>query len=279
MAEFELGIFSSPFIPEAVRERVTGMLRRLPEGKTFIDIIPPTHSRWKPFPRRIIVAGGDGSVREILQWMQDRGEVRPVGLMAGGSQNVLYHALMELGLKTSINTFLEKNPDDYPEDQRLKPGMVGDLVFVNHAGLGRFEQHLGEFNRRLRLLRNGQRPFVCALFSLAASLNPNGRKDFLNLYTITPTIGQLRAFPEQKLLGNGITHAKVSSVRGLVQTMIYWQRGQSAPNRAMHQSTYTRFEDTTGNSSIWLDGDTSAYPRQAVLITRTPYGIPVVAIT
>lgn len=255
MAEFEFGLFTNPHVPRVVTEEDTDILWLRPEGAGFIDIIPPTHSKWQRFPKRLIVRGGDGSVREICQWMHDRGEVRPIGLLPGGTQNVLYHALMELGLKASIKTFLEKTLDDYPENQRLRPGMANDLVFVNHVGLGRVEQHLGRLNARLRLLPNGYRTLVATLLSLAAaSLHPG--KDFLNLYTITPSIGQLRAFPDQRLLSNALTH-----VRGIRQISGFC------------------FEDEATGNSIWLDGDTLPYSRQTVLVKRTPYGIPVVAIT
>lgn len=199
-------------------------------------------------------------MREICQWMHDRGEVRPVGLLPGGSQNVLYHVLQELGLKSDIKTFLEKTSDDYPEDQKLRPGMINDLVFVNHAGLGNFEQHLGRFNARLRSLPNGYRPLVSAVLSVAAAiLYPDGNRELLNLYTITPRIGQVLAFPDQELLSNALTHAWIDGLC-IKQLQSYCCR------------------DETRGYSIWLDGDTIPYELQGAVIKRAPLGIPMVAI-
>lgn len=280
MTEFELGIFTNPHAPKPMIERAAGMLWRLPLGYSFCDIIPPSR-RYQPFPNRVILVGGDGSIGSFLQMMYDREAVRPVGLLPGGSQNVLYNALFELGLKSDVGTFLKKGLDEYTEDQKLRPGMIGDLVFTNHAGLGRFEQNLGRFNAKLRFLPNGRRTLVSALLSLAlAALNPNSGKEVLSLYTITPRIGQVPAFPDQRLLSDSITHARVRNLRALVQTMVYWQKGESAPNEVMTQYQYHQFADVARGDSVWVDGDTIPYPRQAgALIRRAPYGIPMVAIT
>lgn len=259
MVEYEFGLFTNPHVSRVVAEEDTGILWLRPTGAGFVDSIPPTHSRWQRFPKRLIVRGGDGSIREICQWMHDRKEIRPVGILPGGSQNVLYHALMDLGLKANIKAFLEKSLDDYPEEQRLRPGMINDRVFVNHVGLGHVEQQLGRLNARLRLLPNGCRTLVATLFSLAtASANPG--KNFLNLYTITPRIGPVLAFPEQRLLNDELTHA--------------WIRGGR-----IRQLRGSWFQDTTVGNYVWFDGDTRYYSQQEVLITRASYGIPVVAIT
>ncbi|KKQ76773.1 hypothetical protein A3B42_02620 [Candidatus Daviesbacteria bacterium RIFCSPLOWO2_01_FULL_38_10] len=118
MAVLELGIYANPHAPKPIIERATGMLWLLPAGHSFCDIIPPSRI-YQPFPRRIILAGGDGSIRSFLQMMHDRKEVRPVGLLPGGSQNVLYHQLENLGLKMTAREFLERSPN-----RRLRPGMM-----------------------------------------------------------------------------------------------------------------------------------------------------------
>lgn len=277
-AEFELGVYANPFASESVKKRVRGILRFSPKGPTF-RLTSPTY-QYQPIPKRVVVAGGEGSIRTVVQMMYDREVVKPVGLLPGGSQNVLYNALRKLGLQSDAKTFLEKTLDDYPEDQRLRPGVVNNLVFVNHAGFGHFEQHLGELNKRLRFLRNGHRPLVCALLSMAAAiLYPDGNRELLNLYTITPRIGQVLAFPDQELLNNNVTHAWVEGIRGFVRTLSYWQRGKPAPNGAMRQFQSFGFADNAIGSSIWLDGDKIPYDLQGALIKRAPYGIPVVAIT
>lgn len=280
MAEYEFGLFTNPHVSRAVAEEDTGILWLRPAGAGFVDIIPPTHSRRQRFPKRLIVRGGDGSMREICQWMNDRGEFRPIGLLPGGSQNVLYNALLELGLTSDVKAFLEKETDDYPEDQILRPGMVGNLVFVNHVGFGHFEQHLGEYNKRLRFLPNGRRTLVAALISLVrAACHPNRKEDILNLYTITPTIGQIPAFPEQNLLDGNLTHARVVGVRSLVTTLLYWQMGKAAPDKIMPQLSGSSFAVPPTGNYIWLDGDTVPYVfQEGTLIRRASYGIPMVAI-
>lgn len=279
MARSELGIYTNPFVPEIIKKRAVDISQLAPG---FASIIHPFR-RKEPFPNRVIVAGGEGSIRTILQIMHDREEIRPVGLLPGGSQNVLYNALFELDLKSDVKAFLEKGLDEYPEDQRLRLGMINDRVFINHVGLGRFEQYLGEFNNRLRFLPNGRRTLVAALFSLTfATLDPNSRREILNLYTIVPVIGQVPAFPDQRLLSDTLTHARIERAGSLIRTLFYWQRGKPAPNGAITQYQYSRFADIATGNSIWLDGDTIPYMLQdmpqGALIKRTPYGIPIVAM-
>ena len=157
---------------------------------------------------------------------------------------------------------------------------INDSVFINHVGLGRFEQHLGEQNKRLRFLPNGWRTSVSALLSLAlTALDIKSGKEVLNLYTITPPIGQVPAFPNQVLFSDSITHAQVTNIQGLVRTLLYWQRGKPAPNGAMAQDQGPQFSDEVRDNSLWLDGDTVPYMLQGALIKRTSYGIPIVAIT
>lgn len=258
-AEFELGVYVNDFAPYPVRRKAREMIQLLPDESNSFYLVISSHLERNRIPEKLAVAGGDGSIGRIMQMLYDQKAIIPVAVLPGGSQNVLYHTLLDLGLTADAGTFLKKPLDDYPENQRLKPGMINKRVFVNHVGLGHFEQHLGRFNARLRFLPSLPRLFLSASLSLAAaSLHPG--KDFLNLYTITPRVGSVLAFPGQRLLSNELTHA-------------WMRRGWIRQLRGF------RFHDATLGNYAWFDGDTRFYPQREVLIARAPYGIPVVALT
>lgn len=261
MAEFELGVYANDFAPKPIRRKARDMIRLLPAGQSFYTVIP-RHIENFSDAKRIIVVGGEGSIRRVVQMMHDREVVRPVGLLPGGSQNVLYKTLRKLGLQLDAKTFLEKTLHDYPEDRSLRPGMINDRIFVNHVGLGSLEQQLGRFNAILRFLPNGCRTFAAVPHSLVYAVLDTiiSRRRFLNLYTISPRIGQILAFPDQELLSDTLTHV--------------WVGG-----RRIRQLQRFCFKDRMAGNCIWIDGDTTPYSQQEVLITRASYGIPMVAIT
>lgn len=281
MAEYEFGLFTNPHAPKAASEGDADMLWRLPAGAAFMDIIPPTHSRWQRFPKRLIVRGGDGSMREICQWMHDRAEVRPIGLVPRGTQNVLYHVLQELGHQSNVKTFLEKTVDDYLEDQRLRPGMINDLVFVNHVGLGHMEQHLGRFNARLRFLPTRIRVPAAGVLAVLATVARHRDGALFNVFSISPKIGSVEAFPDQRLLDNHqITHGRIPSVRKLIIALSYWQMGKRLPANILEVEQSSCFINPDMGRFMRIDGDTGPSPSPTgVLIKRASYGIPVVAIT
>lgn len=73
----ELGVFINP---HADRKTYNAALRIAADAPyAFIDTIPPTDISKNSFPDRIVVAGGEGSIRTIIQEMYERECLHPKG--------------------------------------------------------------------------------------------------------------------------------------------------------------------------------------------------------
>lgn len=90
----------------------------------------------KTAPDRLVVAGGDGTINEVVNGLVDLESAPPIAIIPMGTANVL---ASEIGLvirsKTILNTVLRGEP------KPISIGVVGDRRFVLMAGAG-FDAHV-----------------------------------------------------------------------------------------------------------------------------------------
>lgn len=238
----------------------------------------------KNWPQKFIVDGGEGSNWVLIQEMFRRGlQIRPIGLMGSGTQNVLFEILKKAGRTMTIDEFREAPADKIPG---FRPGQVGgSALFNNQFAIGAYERQNGEFNKALGFFPKGIRPMlVRGMAGMSAVLSSDTKID---MYSVVPRIGKVEAFPKQDPFGPNITHAwiegKNPSIK-LAKVLFLWWRNKIPPEglsqnllRTEQAPNFDYVKSFT--PTAWVDGDTMKNPAIGFLhIRRTNFEIPMVAI-
>lgn len=280
-----------------------GLYRSMSASKKALDIVAPllrkndvyTQSPYSKEPsdppRRIIVVGGEGINRIRFQDLYDKGEVRPVGIVGGGTQNVLHRELMDLKRTMTLEEFMETPWDRFPINTFFKPGQVGGAIFNNQYGLGVWERANGRENAMLRRsnetedeTRKRVRRARYHAFLFRSILRISDRFD---MYSVTPHTGGVNAFPEQDITSDEVTRAwiegnPIEQVVKLAITLNTFRKGDIPPESILRREKAKSFNVTIGSrkhDTAWIDGDTVPNPASGeAVIARANVAIPVVAI-
>ncbi len=278
----ELGIYVDPYASPRAKQEARDIAERA--GGNCIELTPPFKDK---LPKGIFIAGGDGSIRKVIQFIVDSDPEKPIpiGLLGGGTNDAMRHALL-LGKQHMTGPgFLQHIQKGFPSSTLIKPGLIGKEVFVRDVGLGSFEQNVGRANEAL----NGYSPRIVRvpiayLLGLTQTIltQPEALAP-LDIYTISPNIGRKHIFPQQTYQGDLITHAwideesRLKTVAALVKTAILWQF--NIPSDAVKTKQRTRFDLESSPANLWFQGDTIPNTQQGPLvIKRWEKAIPIVAI-
>lgn len=278
MAERRLGIYKNH---HASREalKLVDSLRKA--GALCIDT-PKKLEELKVLPERMLVAGGDGSVGMVIQEMFNRREYRPLAILGGGTQNVLYNEHILNGQVMSVIDFIAASDEELAQFS-FRPGIMGTSVFINQIGFGSYEQADGMLNQHLRPIPKSIRTFFVRGTALCIASLSDGRK--IDIYSIVPRIGRVLAFPEQQL-DTGISHGWIEDGKGgsrrMVGTLNSWRNIEGkGPNGPLPE--FVKIEKGESFSvltprTIWKDGDTVSIIPGYFRIGRANFSVPVVAL-
>lgn len=236
-------------------------------------------------PNRIIIVGGEGSIRATLQKAYDLHQLNPVGIFGGGTNNLFYNHLKALGNSCSWQDFI--NGQKELNFFQCRPGMIGNDIFNINLGLGVFEQSQGLINEHLRPFVKGKlRPRLAQVASCVALICQyrEGIPSF-EMFSTSPRIGAAIAFPKQRIDASTLAHglilgnSRYESVRNLLVVFLHWQVKSMPPTSAFNTNYGESFETSTRLNTIYLDGDTfTKEKREQVLVRRAPKSIPVIAV-
>lgn len=278
MSELRLGIYRNPYAGSEVLKIVKGLEKA---GALCINSLKELEDL-KVLPQRMMVAGGDGSVGAVIQEMFDRRECRPLGILGGGTQNVLYNEHLLNQRAMNIIEFLTASPDELAKFS-FRPGIMGRIVFINQIGFGSYEQADGMLNQHLRPIPKSIRTFFVRGTALCIASLSDGRK--IDIYSIVPRIGRVLAFPEQQF-DTGISHGWIEDgergSRKLVGTLNSWR---NIEGKGLNGSLPEFVKIEKGESfsvltprTIWKDGDTVSIVPGYFRIGRTDFSVPVVSL-
>lgn len=275
MARAELGVYiNGTADPEilATAYSITG------PGITRISSISELKFRGA-LPRGFIIAGGEGSIRVVVQEMYKRGEIGPVGLLGGGTQNVLFNELGKRQTMT-LEEFCDTPSDKFPAELLFHPGQTEDIRFINQFAIGAFEQRNGEINSRLHFLPRGYKPAIVRITAGVIATFSLSRR--IDMFSVVPNIGNVHAFPKQDPFGPEITHAWIEGWDAplkLAKTLIYWWQNKVPPPSVLKTESGLSFSISSHAKKAWVDGDTIPNPNKGEFeIKRTKTPFPVVAL-
>lgn len=253
----ELGIFIHPYSDPPAQRKARAINDALPSSFRTQEIADLSTAR------RILVVGGDGSLRRVMQFVYDEEALETqIGILGGGTNNVIHKELIRNGVTHSLEDFLDS---DQGKDEHLlfRPGLFGNQVFTATVGVGQFENMAGSYLEKLRAYTPRRLRFkISSLFSLVSMMareNPNLLP--LDLVSTSPNFGSVTLFPQQELHSSLLTHAWIEEkgfegLRKLLVTLFCWQTGIKPPKSALKTEQATSFELSNPGSTLWADGDT-----------------------
>ena len=282
MAVIELGIFVDKHASTKARKQA----EQIVDGRKCIEIDLRFISGAHRLPPGIPIAGGDGSIRNVVQDMVNKNQVRPIGLLGGGTNDALYNSLRAEGQGMPYREFHWKTLAREPFDPKalIKPGLVGNQAYVMEVGFGQFEQSIGEANQSLNGYspRRIRVPIAYFLGFIKTISQPDGLTP-VNIYTTSPRMGRKHVFPQQTHHADLITHAWMEAqgqerIVSLAKTAFLWSLSKPSPYVRTEQKT--EFEVDLAPKNLWINGDIIPNKQKSpLLISRWEQTIPIVPIT
>lgn len=276
----ELGVYINKTTDPCTIDYARDLAQKVPGA----EVLPVTFplQRFKKTPERIMVVGGEGSVNVLTQYLYDRGETRPTGLLPGVENNVTRTELIESGAVATFDQFMDIS-FKYKDINLFRPLVFRGKVANNQIGFGRIERAFGYYNevykghqlRRLKTLRAAVDEWTG--MGLA--------EDILNIYSAVSHIGRLRVFPNQDRQGPDITHAWIEGdsfkarLARLYLTFLFWQVNMTPPQIILKTEKLLSYLVKSVPGEAWIDGDTMDISQKGnFLIRRSRLAIPFVAI-
>ncbi len=235
-SSYEIGLYINPRARSGVKRLVKHLIN---DPRVLADSIPfqkPVDS----FPPKLIVVGGERSVRTVTGEIYRRGENSTLGIVPGGSGNVTYNNLERHGNIVSVHEFIEGLQTGVVT---FHPGQISGEIFNNQVGFGAYERVSGFLNETLRFLPDGMRTVLSKIFATVPAVFS---EEMINMYSVSPYIGKVRSFPQQDFLGNSVTHGQIGGklkAQKLAMTLMLWQMGLAAyaPDALFHRTQSERF--------------------------------------
>lgn len=259
MGKEQLGVFINPAARRTAQEwgRTIAELYHCP-----IYPIPSEELDFAHLPERVIIVGGEYSLRRVVERMYRSDELRPVGVVGGGTHDVARTLLVNRGLVLSPDEFMSMRNGTFLPQYSYRPGEFDGKIFNNHVGTGVYERTVGEANRLLAFLPRRVSSDLARYASLLLMIHSTGGKDTLNIYSVSPNIGSLKVFPKQDFHGSLLTHASIEDqsaanrIIKLLLTLTFWRLGWLPPQTILRTESAERFNLVLDGESLWIDGDT-----------------------
>ncbi|MDP3998596.1 MAG: diacylglycerol kinase family protein [bacterium] len=253
----EVGIFVHPYAGRPAQNRAREISKTTPNSFLTSDI-----NDIKETDGPVLVAGGDGSIRRVVECLCRDERFGPIGALGGGTNNVLRRGLVKKGLVLTLENFLSGQTKDDLKKFLFKPGLFGQTTFNITVGLGKFEKTTGTILESLR--GYAPRPVkskITSLLSVISMARANPNVPPLDLFSTSPNFGSVTLFPKQKLHSSLLTHAWIEEpgARGagkLALSLVFWQAGIEPPSSCIKTEQGEAFEIPYDDPRIWIDGDT-----------------------
>lgn len=271
----EIGLYINPRAGSGAKRLVEHLIR---DSRVSVDSIPFQKSIDRLPSELILVVGGERSVGTVTREIYRHGENPTLGIVPGGSGNVTFKNLERHGNMVSVNEFIEGSQEGVVP---FRSGQLGKEIFNNQVGFGAYERATGSLNEALRFMPSGMRTILSKILATVPAVIGD---ETINMYSVSPYIGRVRAFPEQDFFGDSVTHGQIGGAQKaqkLAMTLMLWQMGLAdfVPDELFHRTQSERFTPDIQSADIWIDGDTSRNPyRGEVEIRRLDRGIRMVGL-
>lgn len=234
----------------------------------------------KQIPERVIIIGGDGTIRSTVTWLMLHDEYPLLAIVGGGSGNILKTILNAQKAITPVEELF-----DHAKTVSFKPGLMEtesgeQSCFVIGAGFGAFERKYAMAMEDIRVT-TFQTPFKIYIAGLLALKRQVEEKEtpILKTYSTSELVGLFKVFPREKvnLESQGLGLVEISekdaakAIGKFVISLCCWKLGINPPPSYVSMQYATRFSHdiTRTVTSVNVDGDLVFIPKdETVHLTR-----------
>jgi len=294
--EIQTGILINPKAGDKKSIRQTIETTESSFGDTQIyDIADIEDESIQNISPRLIIIGGDGTIRACLSWLASHNEYPQILIAGGGSTNTFRSALIKEGAKTSVKAL--KN--DAQRTISYKPAVIEHEdaekdFWIIAAGFGEFERDFTNAFETVRKLKTppSTRAHTAGLMTLMYNFLTvmSSHDPLLQTYTTGQNIGPFKVFKknELSLSSNKLGLVEIDKkdyYRGLLRFVIssmFWQ-ARIKPPKSLAQTTIgesfiTELSSFEKMSRINLDGDEEYIQSGRLLIRRHPHSFSASAL-
>lgn len=249
----------------------------------------------KNIPGKIVIIGGDGTIRATISWLASHDEYPNIYIAGGGSTNTFRTALLGEGAKTS--------PELIKQDrERLieyRPAVIEDengerQFWVISAGLGDFEKDFAIAFEKVRKSKIPQRAraYAAGVISLAQNFLSamSSREPLLRAYVTSQRLGPLKVLRKNQisLSCNNLGIVEIDKkdyywpfLKGLLASC-FWQMNLKAPEQLakteVRASFSTEIKGSGDFTQVNLDGDEKQVKPGKLNIRRHDQSFPTSAL-
>lgn len=284
ISSYEIGLYINPYSQKEAQRVIFPLLERKDIHAQYI----PAAEKLAELPKKLVVVGGEGTNRMVIQEMYDRGQYRPIAVVGGGTNDVLYHYLLKTGRVMTIAEFLATPADKFPDRFLYRPGLAKDakgnnVIFNNQIGFGNLDVAVGDVNAAIRRFPPQTR-IKGAKGLLAAIPAVIQKGKLIDVYSVARNIRNQDVFPRQDQFGDFVTHAATSGnifqrVNDLVVIRDSYKQNRIPPENILSVRQGIIFSHDAHTKKVWLDGDTIDNPfKWTIEIGRAEVAIPIFAL-
>lgn len=275
-----VGAYIHPTARFEIASKTAKIISQLPYGNVHklrfpLEVVPNEDI--------VVVVGGDGSVRSMMETLIKRRDDSGVLLIAnGGSQNGLYRSLRSENQSFSFRT--PRIATDIPE---FKPGLINENIFTHTAGIEPIIKPYSTLNENLRdsKLPRDTRAFFAAFFSGLRNMNTDTMNEpFIRLVMTGQNLGPLFILPRQSLYSDCLSLITVDNMpkREMIRKLFVLfgsvLLGKAPPESLANLEEAREFSLLTEQKIVGLGGDIFPLSRGDVFIRRSDKGIRTAAL-
>lgn len=272
-----VSIYLSPKAGDVLRSKVANLNQDVP-GSVLHDLTFPLR-KIPTSAQTVVVAGGDGSAREVVRKVLPLKKKPLVLVLPGGSQNGFYRSLVDAKCQLTLEQVLNKETDQIPF---FKPGLVNGQPFVHALGWEEDMLKIGQVNDKFREFMPRQISYIMASVWVGLPRLIAPKSKTFQVSMTSPYLGHRRYLTEDyELISEQIAVASVTR-KGT-------RRGRDQFNNFLdlvmdlevQKSTDFEIEASPGEQfkSANFDGDILPIkPCRKLHITRHPTGLKVAAL-
>jgi len=293
--ERETGIIINPKAgSRKEREKTLKTVGHVLTDAQILDLSEVENGRIKNIPMRLIIIGGDGTIRACLSWLASNHEYPEIFISGGGSTNTFRTALIEEGAKTSVRSFKEKEEKTIlfkpavieHEDQEKK-------FWVISAGFGDFEIDFADAFEKVRKskISHFTRAHTAGILALAQNFFSamSSQEPLLKAYATSRRVGPFSIFSKgmQELSTDKLGLVEIEKkdyywgILRFLLASVFWQMKAKSPKILARTKVASSFsEEIKGPEDmlINLDGDNKKIKPGKIIIKRHNQSFPVSAL-
>lgn len=286
MSHEKVRIYVNPASQERYRNEAIGLSKKLPQA-TLHELRYPLES----IPdgvETVIVVGGDGSVKGVMDKLFDRDNPGRLLIVPAGSQNGLHKTLVDAQSKITLEQLQDNYMSHIPH---LRPGSVNGETFVHLADItkaGVLQIEYVEAMRKTRVPRKARAYAALVPVIFAIKRGEDYPTYGFDVFYPGPYIGAIKISPGQNIYDNNLTHISMQAKNkiewaiksGALFFYMLTLGGKTPPETIAKITSKQSFELNAYGTEINVDGEIKPLPKTGtIFVARDKRSLPIAALS